>query len=130
MKRMIKLTALAALTLMVTASCIEIAAGTAVVAGASYLANNGMIETHLEMKSQDAYLAANKYLQQRQAFISHSSSVKTQVNADIVRGDAVTFKFTKITTNTCRLDLTATRKGILSNDLAHTVYNEFLSSLN
>lgn len=130
MKKHLKRISLAALTAIACVSCIEIAVGTAVVAGAGYIANSGVVSTHLDLSAEKAHNAAHLYLRQREAQITHLSITNTSVHAKISKTERVKFNFTKITENTCKIELRCLRKGLPSNELADAIYNEFIASLN
>ena len=126
MKTFIKL--FVAAFLVLSTSCLEILVGSAVVAGGTYIATQGYVETHVDRNYNSSWQQMELYASTNGEITYHSQN-EGIIKLDFKEGGSGTFKIKKTTERATLVSLRCSKYGFPSNSLAETHFTAMMQMM-
>ena len=115
---------------VMSAGCIELAVGSAAVAGTTYVVNKGKVEAYADTSVEECFYAAVELLQEdHEGVITVSSLHEGRVSAVLAGRVKAEFDFKQILEGTSQIRLAATRKGLPHDASAALLIGELMNKL-
>ena len=114
--------------MILSVSCIEVAVGTAVVAGGTFIAKQGYVEAHADRSYDSCWQQMEKYTREVGATTYHSQN-EGVIKVDFEGGGSGTFKIKKTTNRATLVSLKCYRYGFPNNTLAEAHFSALMEML-